>query len=51
MDLSQIRDDLEKFAEALSREEYLTRAGLKDESRAAAIRERYASLASRSLFD
>lgn len=51
MDLSRIRDDLEKFAEALSREEYLTRAGLKDESRAAAIRERYASLASRSLFD
>ncbi len=51
MDLSRIRDDLEKFAEALSREEYLTRAGLKDESRAAAIRERYAALASRSLFD
>ena len=51
MDLSRIRDDLEQFAEALSREEYLTRAGLKDESRAAAIRERYASLASRSLFD
>ena len=51
MDLSRIRDDLEKFAEALSREEYLTRAGLKDESRAAAIRERYATLASRSLFD
>src|SRR3990172_4344613 len=50
MDLSRIRDDLEKFAEALSREEYLTRAGLKDESRAAAIHERYASLASRSLF-
>jgi hypothetical protein len=51
MDLSRIRDDLEGFAEALSREEYQTRAGLKDESRAAAIRERYASLASRSLFD
>ncbi len=51
MDVSRIREDLEKFAEALSREEYLTRAGLKDESRAADIRERYASLASRSLFE
>ncbi len=50
MDLSRIRDDLEQFAEALSREEYLTRAGLKDESRAAAIRERFAHLASRSTF-
>jgi len=50
MDLSRIRDDLEQFAEALSREEYLTRSGLKDESRAAAVRERFASLASRSAF-
>lgn len=51
MDLNRIRDDLEGFAEALSREEYLTRAGLKDESRAAAVRERFASLASRSAFE
>ncbi len=51
MDLSRIRDDLEQFAEALSREDYLTRAGLKDESRAAAIRERFASLGARSLFE
>ena len=50
MDLNRIRDDLEQFAEALSREEYLTRSGLKDESRAAAVRERFASLASRSAF-
>jgi hypothetical protein len=51
MDLSRIRDDLEKFAEALSRELYLTRAGLKDESRAGAIRERFARLSSRSTFE
>jgi len=51
MDLDRIREDLEEFAEALSREEYLTRAGLKDESRAAAIRERYDHLASRALFE
>ncbi len=51
MDLSRIRDDLEQFAEALSREEYLTRSGLKDESRAAAVRERFASLASRAAFE
>lgn len=51
MDLSRIRDDLEQFAEALSREEYLTRSGLKDESRAAVVRERFASLASRSDFE
>jgi hypothetical protein len=51
MDLVRIRDDLEQFAEALNREEYLTRSGLKDESRAAAIRERFASLASRSAFE
>ena len=50
MDLSRIRNDLEQFAEALGREEYLTRAGLKDESRAAAIRERFAVLGSRSAF-
>ncbi|MBI2115689.1 MAG: hypothetical protein HYT85_11465 [candidate division NC10 bacterium] len=50
MDLSRIRDDLERFAEALSREEYLTRAGLKDESGAAAVRERFASLGSRPTF-
>jgi hypothetical protein len=51
MDLDRTREDLEEYAEALSREEYLTRAGLKDESRAAAIRERYDHLASRGLFD
>jgi hypothetical protein len=51
MDLSRIRDDLEQFAEALSREEYLTRSGLKDESRAAVVRERFASLASQSAFE
>ena len=51
MDLNRIRDDLEQFAEALSREEYLTRSGLKDESRAAAVREQFASLASRSAFE
>jgi hypothetical protein len=50
MELARIRDDLEEFAEALAREEYLTRAGLKDESRAAAIRERFAVLGSRSVF-
>ena len=51
MDLNRIRDDLEQFAEALNREEYLTRSGLKDESRAAAVREQFASLTSRSIFD
>jgi hypothetical protein len=50
MDLSRIRDDLEQFARALCREEYLIRAGLKDESRAATIRERFSSLGSRSAF-
>jgi hypothetical protein len=45
MDLSRIRHDLEEFAEALNREEYLTRAGLGREP-AAAIRERFASLGS-----
>jgi hypothetical protein len=51
MDLSRIRNDLEQFAEALSREEYLTRSGLKDESRAAAVLERFESLASWSVFE
>jgi hypothetical protein len=51
MELDRIREDLEEFAGALSREEYLTRAGLREESRAAAIRERYDHLASRALFD
>jgi hypothetical protein len=51
MDLRLLRVDLEEFAEALSREEYLTRAGLKDESRAAAIRERFSALASREAFE
>ena len=51
MDLDRIRDDLEAFAEALSREEYLTRAGLKDESRAGAVRERFASLGARATFE
>ena len=50
MDLRLLRVDLEDFAEALSREEYLTRAGLKEESRAAAIRERFALLGSREAF-
>ena len=50
MDLSRIRDDLEQFARALCQEEYLIRAGLKDESRAAVIRERFSSLGSRSAF-
>jgi hypothetical protein len=51
MDLRLLRVELEEFAEALSREEYLTRAGLKDESRAAAIRERFAALGSREAFE
>ena len=51
MDLSRIRDDLELFAEALSREEYLIRSGLKGESRAALVREQFASLASQSVFE
>ncbi|HSB70495.1 MAG TPA: hypothetical protein VLT62_14305 [Candidatus Methylomirabilis sp.] len=50
MDLIRIRNDLEQFAWALCQEEYLVRAGLKDESRAATIRERFAFLGSRSLF-
>jgi hypothetical protein len=51
MDLRLLRVDLEEFAEALSREEYLTRAGLKDESRAAAIRERFSALGGREAFE
>jgi hypothetical protein len=51
MNLQLLRVDLDEFAEALTREEYLTRAGLKAESRAAAIRERYAGLASRETFE
>ena len=51
LSIQQLREDLESFAEALSREEYLTRAGLKEESGAAAIRERYALLGSRAVFD
>jgi hypothetical protein len=50
MDLSRISDDIEQFARALCQEEYLIRAGLKDESRAAVIRERFSSLGSRSVF-
>jgi hypothetical protein len=50
MDLGLLRVDVEDFAEALNREEYLTRAGLKKESRAAAIRERFALLGSREAF-
>jgi hypothetical protein len=50
LDLSALRDDLEAFAEALNREEYAARAGLKAESRAAAIRERFAHLAARDTF-
>ncbi|MFB3819978.1 MAG: hypothetical protein ACE147_20160 [Candidatus Methylomirabilales bacterium] len=51
MDLTKLRSDIEAYAGALSREEYLTRAGLKDESRAAAIREAFPALASRALFE
>ena len=50
MDLSRIREEIESYAAALTREEYLTRAGLKDESRTAAIRERFTALGSSSLF-
>ncbi len=51
MNLQHLLVDLEEFAEALSREEYLTRAGLKAESRAAAIRERFAALGRREAFE
>ncbi len=51
MDLNLLRVDIEEFAEALSREEYLTRAGLREESRAAAIRERFAALGSPEAFE
>ena len=51
MDLRRLCVELEEFAEALSREEYRTRAGLQDESRAAAIRERFATLGSREAFE
>ena len=50
MNLSRIREEIESYAAALSREEYLTRAGLKDESRTAAIRERFAVLGSPAFF-
>ena len=50
MDLSRIRTDLEAFAQALAREEYLNRAGLKEESRAAAIRDRFPALSDPSVF-
>ncbi len=50
LDISRIRNDVEQFAEALNREEYAARAGLKAESRAAAIRERFAHLGSRDTF-
>ena len=50
MNLQHLRVDLDEFAEALSREEYLTRAGLKGESRAAAIRERFAVLGQREAY-
>ncbi|HEX7628770.1 MAG TPA: hypothetical protein VF431_00375, partial [Candidatus Methylomirabilis sp.] len=51
MNLSILRADLEEFAEAISREEYLTRAGLKAESQAAAVREQFAVLGSRDAFE
>jgi hypothetical protein len=51
MDLQHLRVELDEFAEALSREEYLTRAGFKEESRAAAIRERFAGLGAREAFE
>ncbi|HSB78297.1 MAG TPA: hypothetical protein VLM91_05900 [Candidatus Methylomirabilis sp.] len=51
MDLHRIQDDLEQFARALCQEEYLIRAGLKDQSRAAVIRERFSSLGTRSAFE
>ena len=50
LNLSDLRNDLEAFAEALNREEYAARAGLKAESRAAPIRERFAHLGSRDTF-
>lgn len=50
LDLSRIRTDLEAFAESLNREEYAARAGLRTESRAAAIRERFQLLGSRDTF-
>jgi hypothetical protein len=51
MDIAQLRSDIETCGGALSREEYLTRAGLKDESQSAAIREAFPALASRALFE
>jgi len=45
--LSQLRADLEQFAEVLNREEYASRAGLALESRAGTVRERFAHLAAR----
>ncbi len=51
MNLQHLLVDLEEFGEALSREDYLTRAGLKAESRAAAIRERFAALGRREAFE
>jgi hypothetical protein len=51
MDLDRLREDVEAYAAALCREEYLTRAGLKDESATAAIRERFSVLGSRGLFE
>lgn len=51
MNLQHLRVDVDEFAEALSREEYMTRAGFKGESRAAAIRERFAVLGEREAFE
>ncbi len=50
MDLARIRTDLEAFARALAREEYLNRAGLQEESHAAAIRDRFPALNDPSTF-
>jgi hypothetical protein len=50
LDLTALRHDLDAFAEALSREEYRTRAGLAEESRTADIRERFSRLAARDAF-
>ena len=50
MDLAHIRTDLEEFAQALALEEYLNRAGLKEESQAATIRDRFPALNDPSAF-
>lgn len=51
MNLQHLRVEVDEFAEALSREEYRTRAGLAHESRAAAIRAKFFILGSREAFE